>query len=64
MGHFADLATKTILITGAASGIGRAQVAAFLAEGALVVALDRQPIEVLLIVGASQRRLMFVMKRN
>lgn len=33
MGHFADLATKTILITGAASGIGRAQVAAFLAEG-------------------------------
>ncbi|MDG2977977.1 3-oxoacyl-ACP reductase [Latilactobacillus curvatus] len=46
MGHFADLATKTILITGAASGIGRTQVDAFLAEGALVLALDRQPIEV------------------
>ena len=44
MGHFADLKQKTVLVTGAASGIGKAQMLAFLAEGAMVIALDKAPI--------------------
>lgn len=36
---------KVALVTGAASGIGRAAVRRFLAEGARVVAVDRQPFE-------------------
>ncbi|MEJ1318880.1 3-oxoacyl-ACP reductase [Latilactobacillus sakei] len=44
MGHFADLKQKTVLVTGAASGIGQAQMLAFLAEGATVIALDKAPI--------------------
>lgn len=44
MGHFADLKQKTVLVTGAASGIGQAQILAFLAEGATVIALDKAPI--------------------
>src|SRR5271155_4650530 len=34
---------KTVLVTGAASGIGRASALLFAAEGAAVVALDRAP---------------------
>ena len=34
---------KTAIITGAASGIGRASALLFAAEGAAVVALDRAP---------------------
>ena len=44
MGHFTDLKQKTDLVTGAASGIGQAQMLAFLAEGATVIALDKAPI--------------------
>ena len=44
MGHFTDLKQKTVLVTGAASGIGQAQMLAFLAEGATVIALDKAPI--------------------
>lgn len=36
---------QTLLITGAASGIGQAQTQAYLAAGATVIALDRQPIQ-------------------
>ncbi len=42
-----DLAGKTVLVTGAASGIGLACVRAFLAEGARVGALDRAPLPAL-----------------
>ncbi|KRM21378.1 3-oxoacyl-ACP reductase [Latilactobacillus graminis] len=45
MSFFEDLATKTVLITGAASGIGQAQLHAFLTTGAEVLALDQQVIE-------------------
>lgn len=38
---FAELTGKTVFITGAASGIGQAQAAAFLDAGANVFALDR-----------------------
>jgi NAD(P)-dependent dehydrogenase (short-subunit alcohol dehydrogenase family) len=37
------LTAKTALVTGAASGIGRASALLFAAEGASVVALDRAP---------------------
>lgn len=36
------LADKRVLVTGAAQGIGRAIVEAFVAEGASVIALDKQ----------------------
>lgn len=36
---------QTILITGAASGIGYAQMTTYLAQGATVIAIDRQPIQ-------------------
>ena len=39
------LAGRVALVTGAASGIGRASAAALLAEGAAVVGLDRTPFE-------------------
>jgi len=37
------LKDKTAIVTGAASGIGRASAMLFAAEGAAVVALDRAP---------------------
>lgn len=43
MTHF-DFTDKTVIITGAASGIGAAQAADFQAAGATVVGIDRQPI--------------------
>ena len=43
MTHF-DFTDKTVIITGAASGIGAAQAAAFQAAGATVVGIDLQPI--------------------
>ncbi|MCT3339037.1 3-oxoacyl-ACP reductase [Lacticaseibacillus paracasei] len=43
MTHF-DFTDKTVIITGAASGIGAAQAAAFQAAGAAVVGIDLQPI--------------------
>lgn len=43
MTHF-DFSDKTVIITGAASGIGAAQAAAFQAAGATVVGIDLQPI--------------------
>lgn len=43
MTHF-DFTDKTVIITGAASGIGAAQVAAFQGAGATVVGIDLQPI--------------------
>jgi NAD(P)-dependent dehydrogenase (short-subunit alcohol dehydrogenase family) len=39
------LAGKTILITGAASGIGRATAVAFAREGAQVAMIDHDPVE-------------------
>lgn len=39
---FEEFKNKTIFITGAASGIGKAQAAAFLANGAYVIGLDLQ----------------------
>lgn len=41
--QFSEYEGQTVLITGAASGIGLAQVQAFLAQGAKVIAIDRQP---------------------
>jgi len=41
--RFDEYRDQTVLITGAASGIGLAQVQAFLDQGARVVAIDRQP---------------------
>lgn len=41
--QFSEYRGQTVLITGAASGIGLAQVQAFLAQGAKVIAIDRQP---------------------
>jgi len=41
--QFGEYQGQTILVTGAASGIGLAQVQAFLAQGANVIAIDRQP---------------------
>lgn len=41
--QFSEYQGQTVLITGAASGIGFAQVQAFLAQGAKVIAIDRQP---------------------
>lgn len=41
-----DLAGVPVVITGAASGIGRACAVAFAAEGALVAGIDRMPVEV------------------
>jgi len=41
--QFSEYQDQTVLITGAASGIGLAQVQAFLAQGAQVIAIDRQP---------------------
>jgi rhamnose utilization protein RhaD (predicted bifunctional aldolase and dehydrogenase)/NAD(P)-dependent dehydrogenase (short-subunit alcohol dehydrogenase family) len=38
-----EFAGETVLVTGAASGIGKAAVASFLARGACVVGLDLQP---------------------
>ncbi|MCT4384148.1 3-oxoacyl-ACP reductase [Lacticaseibacillus paracasei] len=43
MTHF-DFTDKTVIITGAASGIGAAQATAFQAAGATVVGIDLQPI--------------------
>lgn len=43
MTHF-DFTDKTVIITGAASGIGAAQAAAFQAAGATAVGIDLQPI--------------------
>ncbi|QPC24033.1 3-oxoacyl-ACP reductase [Lacticaseibacillus paracasei] len=43
MTHF-DFTDKTVIITGAASGIGAAQAAAFQTAGATVVGIDLQPI--------------------
>lgn len=43
MTHF-DFTDKTVIISGAASGIGAAQAAAFQAAGATVVGIDLQPI--------------------
>ncbi len=43
MNHYESLAKKVVLITGVASGIGEAQVAAFLAQGAYVYGIDKQP---------------------
>lgn len=43
MTHF-DFTDKTVIITGAASGIGAAQAADFQAAGATVVGIDLQPI--------------------
>lgn len=43
MTHF-DFTDKIVIITGAASGIGAAQAAAFQAAGATVVGIDLQPI--------------------
>lgn len=44
MGRYPELKQQKVLVTGAASGIGQAQMQAFLAEGAQVVALDQKPI--------------------
>lgn len=44
MSNYSDLKHKNILITGAASGIGAAQVAAFIKQGANVYALDKHQI--------------------
>lgn len=41
--QFSEYQGQTILVTGAASGIGLAQAQAFLAQGANVIAIDRQP---------------------
>ncbi|MFC6200942.1 3-oxoacyl-ACP reductase [Lactiplantibacillus nangangensis] len=40
--QFSEYQGQTILVTGAASGIGLAQTQAFLAQGANVIAIDRQ----------------------
>lgn len=40
--QFTEFKDQTVLITGAASGIGLAQTRAFLAQGARVIAIDRQ----------------------
>lgn len=40
MVHYDDLKDKKVLVTGAASGIGRAQVIGFLNQGAIVTGLD------------------------
>lgn len=40
MAHYDDLKDKKVLVTGAASGIGRAQVIGFLNQGAIVTGLD------------------------
>jgi 3-oxoacyl-[acyl-carrier protein] reductase len=39
-----DYSEQTILITGAASGLGQAQMTAYLAAGASIIAVDKQPI--------------------
>ncbi|MFC6295027.1 3-oxoacyl-ACP reductase [Lactiplantibacillus daoliensis] len=41
--QFSEYQGQTVLITGAASGIGLAQVREFLSQGAKVIAIDRQP---------------------
>lgn len=41
--QFEEFAHQTVLITGAASGIGAAQCQAFLDQGASVIAIDQQP---------------------
>lgn len=41
--QFSEYQGQTVLVTGAASGIGAAQTHAFLAQGARVIAIDRQP---------------------
>ncbi|AVK63617.1 3-oxoacyl-ACP reductase [Lactobacillus sp. CBA3606] len=41
--QFSEFAGQTVLVTGAASGIGQAQTQAFLAQHAQVIAIDRQP---------------------
>ena len=41
--QFDEYRGQTVLVTGAASGIGLAQVQSFLAQGADVIAIDRQP---------------------
>lgn len=39
------MAPRAVLVSGAASGIGRAVAAALIAEGTVVVGLDREPVE-------------------
>ncbi|WEE35311.1 3-oxoacyl-ACP reductase [Lactiplantibacillus paraplantarum] len=41
--QFDEYRGQTVLVTGAASGIGLAQVQSFLAQGANVIAIDRRP---------------------
>ncbi|BDZ31697.1 3-oxoacyl-ACP reductase [Lactiplantibacillus sp. WILCCON 0030] len=41
--QFSEFKGQTVLITGAASGIGFAQTQAFLGQGARVIAIDQQP---------------------
>ncbi|KRL59098.1 SDR family NAD(P)-dependent oxidoreductase [Latilactobacillus fuchuensis] len=42
MAVYADLKDKRVLVTGAAGGIGQAQVKAFLKQGAKVIGVDRR----------------------
>ena len=42
---FTEFEGQTVLVTGAASGIGHAQVQAFLAQGAAVIAIDQHPVD-------------------
>lgn len=49
--QFSEYAGQTVLITGAASGIGLAQVNAFRAQGANVIAIDRQAQPVSIVAG-------------
>lgn len=46
MNQYASLNQKVVLITGVASGIGKAQMEAFLAQGARVFGIDRQPLRI------------------